>query len=73
MSTLFGVFLCVDQAYRECLVIFIGLTTKANFAILDMEEFDVIMRMGCVFPFHVAINYFTKILIMEMPERGKFK
>lgn len=39
VSTLVGVFVCVDQVYHMCPIIFIVFKILADFVILDMKEF----------------------------------
>lgn len=51
-----GVYVCVDQVYRACPMMFMGFRTLTNLVILDIEEFDNILRMSQLSPYHVILN-----------------
>lgn len=42
--------------------------TQVNLIMLDMVDFDVILGMGWLCPYHVALDYSAKTVTLVMPD-----
>lgn len=73
LSMLIGVSVCVDQVYRACLMMFMGFKTMSYIIILDMEKFDIILRMNWLSLYHTILNYSKKIVTVAMTKMDKFE
>ncbi|XP_070039311.1 uncharacterized protein [Nicotiana tomentosiformis] len=58
----------VDQIYRSCVVTFCGYETRANLLLLDMTDFEVILGMDWLPPYHVILDCHAKTITLAMPE-----
>ncbi|XP_070020533.1 uncharacterized protein [Nicotiana sylvestris] len=68
VSTLVGVFIAVDQIYRSCMVIFCGYETREDLLLLDMTDFEVILGMDWLSPYHAILDCHAKTVTLAMPE-----
>ncbi|XP_070026526.1 uncharacterized protein [Nicotiana sylvestris] len=67
VSTLMGDFVVVDQIYRFCVVTFCGFETRADLLLLDMIDFDVILGMDWLSPYHAILDCHAKTVSLVMP------
>lgn len=56
-----------------CSLNFIGLKTLEDLVNLNMVEFDIVLEMSCMYPDHICLNYYSKIVTIVMPEREKLE
>ncbi|XP_070025645.1 uncharacterized protein [Nicotiana sylvestris] len=57
----------VDRVYRSCMVIISGLETSVDLLLLDMVDFDVIMMMDWLSPYHAILDYHAKTVTFALP------
>ncbi|XP_070049830.1 uncharacterized protein [Nicotiana tomentosiformis] len=62
MSTPVGDSVVVDWIYRSCVVTFCGYETRSDLLLLDMTDFEVIMGMDWLSPYHVILDCHVKIV-----------
>ena len=67
VSTPVGKPFVVDRVYRSCLISFAGYDTWVDLIILGMVDFDVILGMDCLSPYHVVLNCNAKTVTLAMP------
>lgn len=65
--------LVMDRVYRSCAVTLLGYDTWVDFIILDMMDFDVILGMDCLSPYHAALNCHAKTITLVMPSAPKIE
>ncbi|XP_070032807.1 uncharacterized protein [Nicotiana tomentosiformis] len=68
VSTLVGDSVVVDKIYRSCVVTFCGYETRADLLLLDMTDFEVILGMDWLSPYHAILDCHAKSVTLEMPE-----
>ncbi|XP_070042517.1 uncharacterized protein [Nicotiana tomentosiformis] len=71
VSTLVGDSMVVDQIYRSCVVIFCGYETRADLLLLDMIDFEVILGMDWLSPYHDVLDCRSKTITLAMPELSR--
>ncbi|XP_070042513.1 uncharacterized protein [Nicotiana tomentosiformis] len=71
VSTLVGDSMIVDQIYRSCVVIFCGYETRADLLLLDMIDFEVILGMVWLSPYHDVLDCHYKTITLAMPELSR--
>ena len=59
--------LVVDRVYRSCLVSLAGYDTWVDLIILGMVDFDVILGMDRLSPYHVVLDCNAKTVTLSMP------
>ncbi|XP_070022521.1 uncharacterized protein [Nicotiana sylvestris] len=57
----------VDRIYRSCVVTFYGFETRADLLFLDMIDFEVILGMDWLSPYHVVLDCHAKTVSLAMP------
>ena len=57
----------MDQVLRSCLVTIQGYDTRADLIMLDMIDFDVILGMDWLSPYHVVLDCYAKTVTLSMP------
>ncbi|XP_070026401.1 uncharacterized protein [Nicotiana sylvestris] len=67
VSTLVGDSVIVDWIYRSFVVTFCGFETRADLLLLDMIDFDVILRMDWLSPYHAVLDYHAKTVSLVIP------
>ncbi|XP_070043286.1 uncharacterized protein [Nicotiana tomentosiformis] len=67
VSTSVGDSIVVDHVYRLCVVTIGSLETSADLLLLDMVDFDVILGMDMLSPYHAILDCHTKIVTLAMP------
>ncbi|XP_070020658.1 uncharacterized protein [Nicotiana sylvestris] len=68
VSTNVGDFVVVDQIYQSCVVTFCGFETIADLLLLDMTDFEVILGMDWLSPYHAILDCHAKTVILVMTE-----
>ena len=58
--------LVVDRVYRSCLVSLVGYDTWVDLIILWMVEFDVILGMDWLSPYHDVLDCIVKTVALAM-------
>ena len=67
VSTPIGEFLVVDQVLRYCLVTIQGYDTRVDLIMLDMIDFDMILGMDWLSPYHAVLDCYAKTVTLSMP------
>ncbi|XP_070020596.1 uncharacterized protein [Nicotiana sylvestris] len=68
VSIFMGNSVVVDQIYQSCVVIFFGFETREYLMLLDMTDFEVILGMDWLSPYHVVLDFYAKTVILAMLE-----
>ncbi|XP_070050419.1 uncharacterized protein [Nicotiana tomentosiformis] len=68
VSTPVGDSVIVDRIYRFCIVTFSGYETRADLLLLDMNDFESILGMDWLFPYHIILDYHAKTVTLAMPK-----
>ncbi|XP_070009822.1 uncharacterized protein [Nicotiana sylvestris] len=66
MSTLVGTSVVVDRIYRSCVVTFYGFEIRVDLLLLDMIDFEVILGMDWLSPYHVVLDFHAKTVSLAM-------
>ncbi|XP_070005626.1 uncharacterized protein [Nicotiana sylvestris] len=66
VSTPVGDSVVVDQIYRSCVVTFCGFETRADLLLLDMIDFEVILGMEWLSPYHTILDCHAKTISLVM-------
>ncbi|XP_070002026.1 uncharacterized protein [Nicotiana sylvestris] len=64
--TLVGDYIVVDHVYRSCVIILWGLEPSVDLLLLDMVEFDVILGMDWLSPYHAILDCHVKIMTLAL-------
>ncbi|XP_049390047.1 uncharacterized protein LOC125854509 [Solanum stenotomum] len=67
VSTPVGESLVVDQILRSCLVTIQGCDTRVDLILLVMVDFDVILGMDWLSPYHAVLDCYAKTVTLAMP------
>ncbi|XP_070044999.1 uncharacterized protein [Nicotiana tomentosiformis] len=67
VSTLMGDAIVADRVYRSCVVIIGSLATSEDLLLLDMVDFDVILGMDWLSPYHVILDCHVKTVTLALP------
>ncbi|XP_070050745.1 uncharacterized protein [Nicotiana tomentosiformis] len=68
VSTLVGDFVIMDRVYRSCVVTLYGYETRADLLLLDMVDFEVILGMDWLPPYHAILDCHAKTVTLSMLE-----
>ncbi|XP_070041401.1 uncharacterized protein [Nicotiana tomentosiformis] len=68
VSTLVGNYIIVDRIYWSCIATFCGYETRADLLLLDMTDFEVILGMDWLSPYHVVLDFHAKTVTLVIPE-----
>ncbi|XP_070056948.1 uncharacterized protein [Nicotiana tomentosiformis] len=68
VSTPVGDYVIVDRVYQSCIMTFYGYETRADFLLLDMTDFEVILVMDWLSPYHAILDCHAKTVTLAMPE-----
>ncbi|KAF3630477.1 hypothetical protein FXO37_28466 [Capsicum annuum] len=63
--------LVVDWAPRCCVMTFSGHETLVDLLVLDINDFDVILGMDWLAPYHTIIDFYAKIMSLASPALPK--
>ncbi|XP_070025967.1 uncharacterized protein [Nicotiana sylvestris] len=61
----------MDWIYRSCIVTFYGYETEADLLLLDMTDFEIILGMDWLSPYHSILDCHAKtvtLAILELPK-----
>jgi len=67
VSTPVGDSVVVNQIYRSCIIIFCGYETRADLLLLEMIDFEIILGMDWLSPYHAILDCHAKIVTLTMP------
>ncbi|XP_070054713.1 uncharacterized protein [Nicotiana tomentosiformis] len=67
VSTPVGDSIIVDRVYRSSLVAIVGFETKVDILLLSMVDFDVILGMDWLSPYHAILDFHATTLTLGMP------
>jgi len=67
VSTLVGESIIVDRVYRSCLIVISGFETRDDLLLLSMVDFDIILGMDWLSPYHAILDCYAKMVILAMP------
>ncbi|XP_015163797.1 uncharacterized protein [Solanum tuberosum] len=67
VSTPVGEPLVVNRVYRSCLVVLSGYETWVDMILLDMLDFDVILGMDWLSPYHALLDCYAKTVTLAIP------
>ncbi|XP_070008235.1 uncharacterized protein [Nicotiana sylvestris] len=67
VSILVGDSVVVDLIYRFCVVTFCGFETRVDFLLLDMIDFEIILGMDWLSPYHTILDCHAKTVTLAMP------
>ncbi|XP_070054277.1 uncharacterized protein [Nicotiana tomentosiformis] len=57
----------VGRMYRSCLVVLGGFEIRVDLLLLNMVDFDIILGMDWLLPFHAILNCHAKTVTLAMP------
>ncbi|XP_019225152.1 PREDICTED: uncharacterized protein LOC109206748 [Nicotiana attenuata] len=57
----------VDWVYRSYVLTFCGYESRADLLLLDMVDFEVILGMDWVSPYHSILDCYAKVVTLAMP------
>ncbi|XP_070012227.1 uncharacterized protein [Nicotiana sylvestris] len=66
VSTPMGDSIVVDRVNRSCIVVIRGLEARVDLLLLDMVDFDVILRMDWLSPYHAILDCHAKIVTLAL-------
>ncbi|XP_070040189.1 uncharacterized protein [Nicotiana tomentosiformis] len=66
VSILVGDSTVVDRVSRSCLVVLSGFENRVDLLLLTVVDFDVILGMELLFPYHTILDYHAKTLKLAM-------
>ncbi|XP_070037233.1 uncharacterized protein [Nicotiana tomentosiformis] len=67
VSNLVGDAMVVDSVYRSCVVTVGSLETRIDLLLLDMVDFDVILGMDWLSPYHAILDCHAKTMTLALP------
>ncbi|XP_070010677.1 uncharacterized protein [Nicotiana sylvestris] len=67
VSTPVGDFVVVDRIYRSFVVAFCGFETRVDLQLLDMIDFEVILGIDWLSPYHAVLDCHAKTVSLVMP------
>ncbi|XP_070029167.1 uncharacterized protein [Nicotiana sylvestris] len=57
----------VDSLYQSCLVVLCGFETRVDLLLLSMVDFDIVLGMDWLFPYHAILDFHAKMVTLAMP------
>ncbi|XP_070014388.1 uncharacterized protein [Nicotiana sylvestris] len=67
VSTPVGDAFIVDRVYHSCLVAIGSLETRVDLLLIDMVDFDVILHMDWLSPYHAILDFHAKTVTLALP------
>ncbi|XP_070050713.1 uncharacterized protein [Nicotiana tomentosiformis] len=67
VSTPMGDSIFVDRVYRSCLIVIGGFETRVDLLLHSMIDFDVILGMDWLSPYHAILDCHAKTVTLAMP------
>ncbi|GAV90308.1 RVP_2 domain-containing protein [Cephalotus follicularis] len=68
VSTPTGGSMCIDSVYRGCEISMAGVTVHADFIVLPIHDFDVILGMGWLSAYRVYMDCYNKTADFRLPD-----
>ncbi|XP_070017143.1 uncharacterized protein [Nicotiana sylvestris] len=56
----------VDRIHHSCVVVIGGLETQIDLTLLDMVDFDIILGMDWLSPYHAILDYHAKTVTLAL-------
>ncbi|XP_070056696.1 uncharacterized protein [Nicotiana tomentosiformis] len=60
-------YIVVDPVYRLCVITIGSLETSVDLLLLNMVDFDIILGMDCLSPYHPILDFHPKTVTLVMP------
>ncbi|XP_070029898.1 uncharacterized protein [Nicotiana sylvestris] len=73
ISTPVGNSVLVDRIYRSCVITLFGFKTRADLMLLDMIDFEIILGMDWLSPYHAVLYCHAKTITLVMPGLPRLK
>ncbi|XP_070003258.1 uncharacterized protein [Nicotiana sylvestris] len=67
VSTPVGDSVVVDRIYQSCGITFCGFETSADLLLLDMIDFEIILGMDWLSPYHAVLDCYAKTVTLAVP------
>ncbi|XP_070036495.1 uncharacterized protein [Nicotiana tomentosiformis] len=67
VSTSVGEAIIVGCVYLSCLIVISGFKTRADLLLLSMVDFDIILGMDWLSPYHAILDCYAKTVALSMP------
>lgn len=64
--------LLIDLVIKSCAIMIGNLELPTNLILLDMEEFDVILRIYWFAAYHAMTHCYSKKIVFHIPRLAKF-
>ncbi|XP_070028622.1 uncharacterized protein [Nicotiana sylvestris] len=68
VSTLVGDLIVVDQVRCSCIVVIGGIESRVDLLLLNMVDFDVILGMDRLLPYHAILDCHAKTVTLALPD-----
>ncbi|XP_070020467.1 uncharacterized protein [Nicotiana sylvestris] len=68
VSTPVGNSMVVDLIYQSCVVAFCSYETRVDFLLLDLTDFEVLLGMDWLSPYHSILDCHAKTITLAIPE-----
>ncbi|KAH9665582.1 Endonuclease [Citrus sinensis] len=72
ISTPMGDCQLIDHVYKSCVIRLCDRKFLVDLLPLEMHDFDLILGMDWLGPYHVSIDYFAKEIIFRLPSEEEF-
>ncbi|XP_070043215.1 uncharacterized protein [Nicotiana tomentosiformis] len=73
VSTPVGNSVVVDRVYRSCIMTLCGYETREDLLSLDMTDFEVILSMDWLSPYHAILDFHANTITLVMPGLLRFE
>ncbi|XP_070047099.1 uncharacterized protein [Nicotiana tomentosiformis] len=67
VSTPMGDFVIMDWIYQSCIITLCGYETSADLLLLEMTDFEIILGMDWLFPYHAILDFHAKTVTLDIP------
>ncbi|XP_070046264.1 uncharacterized protein [Nicotiana tomentosiformis] len=67
VSTPVGDSVVMDRIYRSCIITFCGYETRADLLLLELTDFEIILGMDWLSPYHAILDCHAKIVTLSIP------
>ncbi|XP_070032184.1 uncharacterized protein [Nicotiana tomentosiformis] len=67
VATLVGDSIIVDGVYQSCFIVISGFETRADLLLLSMVNFEIILGMDWLSPYHTILDCYAKTVTLAMP------
>lgn len=68
IATLMDDFVVVDWVCRSCIMTIQEYDTRVNLIVLDIIDYDVILCIDWLYPYHAVLVCFAKTVALAMPD-----